>query len=440
MSAELPRKCFWEGAEMICGGRSMTPLLTLSVYSLGIAFVVAGMNDAMLPQGVKVVWDISKAYRELTPTRERICINGLWRWQPAQDDSDKVPTTRWGYFKVRGSFPGITNYIQKDCQSVFAHPSWKNIDLSAGTSAWYQREVSAPREWANRRIALYADYINSFGVVYIDGKRVGEMRFPSGEVDLTAVCQPGGKHTLSMPLKAVMLSYNDTASARKVKGRVARRGLCGDVYLVSTPPGPRITDVRIDTSVRKLEMTVWVMLDALAGDEGYTLRAQIFDKERKVVEFTSEPFGRENLVDGRFAFSEKWKPDKMWDIHTPENMYELRLSLLGSDGEVLDSALPIRFGFRELWIEGRDFYLNGTRIYLSAVPLDNAQVGAYWASYEGARKSRAPQELLNQFRLHPQLRLSARRTPQLRAYPQSGRRCRDACCTLPATLRSLRLE
>ena len=25
---------------------------------------------------------MSKAYRETTPTSERICINGLWRWQP----------------------------------------------------------------------------------------------------------------------------------------------------------------------------------------------------------------------------------------------------------------------------------------------------------------------------------------------------------------------
>ena len=38
-------------------------------------------EDAVpLPEGVKAVWDMEKAYRETTPTRERICINGLWRW------------------------------------------------------------------------------------------------------------------------------------------------------------------------------------------------------------------------------------------------------------------------------------------------------------------------------------------------------------------------
>src|SRR5262249_359166 len=45
------------------------------------------------------------------------------------------------------------------------------------------------------------------------------------------------------------------------------------------------------------------------------------------------------------------------------------------------------FGFREFWIEGRDFFLNGTRIFLSAVPLDNAQLGAALANYSAARES-----------------------------------------------------
>src|SRR4051812_7856681 len=63
-----------------------------------------------LPEGVRAVWDILKANRETTPTRERICLNGLWRWQPAGAISDAVPASRWGFFKVPGSWPGITDY------------------------------------------------------------------------------------------------------------------------------------------------------------------------------------------------------------------------------------------------------------------------------------------------------------------------------------------
>ncbi len=364
-------------------------------------FVVAAMSGQVmgqearavqLPPGVKAVWDVSKAYREQSPTRERICINGLWLWQPAAADAEAVPARGWGYFKVPGCWPGITDYMQKDCQTVYAHPSWAEQSLRSVSAAWYQREITVPREWAGRRIAVSTEYLNSFASVYVDGKKLGDMRFPTGEVDVTAACRPGGKHVLSilvvaMPLKGVMLSYNDTASAREVRGSVARRGLCGDVYLVSTPSGARISDVKVDTSFRKEEIRLETGLKGLAADSSYRLHARVTDKGRVVAEFTSTTFKGRDLQNGRFAFAERWKPEKLWDIHTPQNMHDVTVSLLEPDGEVLDAALPVRFGFREFWIEGRDFYLNGTRIFLSSVPLDNAQVGAAAANYGAARES-----------------------------------------------------
>ena len=63
-------------------------------------------------------------------------------------------------------------------------------------------------------------------------------------------------------------------------------------------------------------------------------------------------------------------------MHTPQNTFDLQVSLLDAGGKVLDTTWTERFGFRELWIDGRDFYLNGSRLFLSAVPLDNAQIGA----------------------------------------------------------------
>jgi beta-galactosidase len=345
-----------------------------------------------LPAGVKAVWDMAKAYRETTPTRARICVNGLWRWQPAGETADRVPDGGWGFFKVPGCWPGITDYMQKDCQTVYPHPDWKNVNLGGVTAAWYQREIAVPGAWAGRRIALSAEYLNSYAAVYIDGRKTGEIRFPGGEADLTLACRPGGKYVLSllvvaMPLKGVLLSYRDTASAREVKGSVERRGLCGDVYLVSAPSGARLADVKADPSVRRWEITFEAGLQGLKTGARYALRARITDKARGVAEFTSTPFTAADLKEGRIAFTAKWRPGKLWDLHTPQNMYHLSLSLLGAGGRALDTDYPARFGFREFWIEGRDFYLNGSRIFLSAVPLDNAQVGAALATYAGARES-----------------------------------------------------
>ena len=368
----------------------------LVVLAHALAAAVSGVCHAgpaaPLPRGVAAVWDLGRAYRETTPTRERLCINGLWRWQPADPRSDQVPGGGWGHFKVPGGWPGITNYMQKGCQTVHAHPSWQERKLGGITAAWYQREITVPAGWAGRRIAVHAEYLNSFAAVYVDGRKVGEIPFPAGEVDLTAVCRPGRKQVLSvlvvaMPLKGVMLSYNDSNSARTVRGSVARRGLCGDVTLVATPARARLGDVKVDTSVRKGEITFGAALLDVAADARYALRAQVSEGGRAVKAFTSRPLRAADLKDGRIAFTEKWKPDKLWDTHTPQNQYGLTLSLLDAEGKALDASHPVRFGFREFWIDGRDFTLNGTRIFLCAVPFDNAQVGAAWASYDGARES-----------------------------------------------------
>jgi beta-galactosidase/beta-glucuronidase len=344
----------------------------------------------VLPEGVKAVWDLDKAYRDNTPTRERVCINGLWRWQPAKGAADSVPTDGWGYFKVPGEWPKDAR--QGGSQILYPHPNWKDEKLGDVTSAWYQREITVPAEWTGRRVSLNLEYLNSFAAVYVDGKRTGEIRFPWGEVDLTSACPPGSKHVLSMlviamPLKAVMLSHNDTAAPKEVEGTVELRGLCGDVYLVGTPQGARISDVKVDTSVRKWEISFEAALQDLVADGQYALRAQVTDNGRSAGEFTSKAFKGADLKDGRIAFTEKWKPEKLWDTNTPQNMYQVSLSLVDSGGKVVDTALPTRFGFREFWIDGRDFYLNGARIYLSCMPLENSQMGAAQANYSAVRQT-----------------------------------------------------
>jgi beta-galactosidase len=379
---------------MVRAVRTEKPVTAVIGATLVAAALAAAGDDATLPPGVCVVWDAAKAYRERTATRERLCLNGLWRWQPARGADEVVPAGRWGFFKVPGAWPGITDYMQKDCQTVYPHPAWQGERLGTVTAAWHQREIGVPADWTGRRIAVSAEYLNSYARVFVDGRPAGEMRYPGGEVEVTAAVTPGRTHRLSLlvlalPLRGVMLSYNDTASARQVTGTVARRGLAGDVWLTSAPAGPRLADLKIDTSTRRRQITVTAAIEALPPDRRFRLRARVRDGRETIREFTSAEFGSGDLVEGRCAFSEPWMPERLWDLHTPQHVYTLDLALVDAGGATLDAWPAARFGFREFWIDGRDFYLNGTRVYLSAAPLDNAQVGAAWASYAGARESLA---------------------------------------------------
>ena len=319
-----------------------------------------------------VVWDSSKAYHESTLTRERICVNGLWRWQPATTAMEVVPTDGWGRLRVPEAWPA-GHQAWPDPQFYCPNPAWEIPDANRVTSAWYEREITVPHERADRRVTLQAGYVNSYAVVYLDGARVGEMRFPGGDIDLTGICRPGQRQMLSMfvaamPLKAVMMSFSDSAAARQVAGSVERRGLCGDIYLASTPTGARIADVKVETSVRNWAITFDLTLAGLDRERTYSVCAHITDGTKPVKEFTSQPFQPNELAGDRIRVTENWRPEKLWDTHTPQNQFDVSLSLLESAGEVMDVALPVRFGFREFWIEGRDFYLNGTRLYPCSHP------------------------------------------------------------------------
>ena len=349
-------------------------------------------TDAVLPPGVRAVWDIEKAYREATPTRERVCINGLWRFKPARSADEPIPGDGWGYVKVPGAWPRGSSY---DKQRLYPHPSWQEQNLAEINQAWHQREITIPASWAGRRIVVSTEYLNSYAAVYLDGRKMGELRFPWGEVDITSACRPGGGHVLTLyvaavPLKEVLVLYNQTRQSQQVKGSVAARGLCGDVFLSAVPKGARVTDVKVETSVRKGELTLDVALSDLAPGKDYGLRALVKRDGETVKEMQSGTVRATTLEGGRYVFTTPWKPDRLWDTHTPQNMQVLELTLLDANGELVDAYRPVRFGFREFWIDGRDFRLNGSRIFLFVLPLENARtsrMGVAEARYEAARET-----------------------------------------------------
>ncbi len=49
-------------------------------------------------------------------------------------------------------------------------------------------------------------------------------------------------------------------------------------FLVSTPGGPRVADVTVETSVRKSTLAVDAALENLSADEPYVLQGQVLKR------------------------------------------------------------------------------------------------------------------------------------------------------------------
>jgi len=335
---------------------------------------------------VSAVWDVRQAHRDTTATRERICINGLWRFQPAGADEEPVPPpgSGWGYFKVPGPWPADTN----GDQTIYAAEGWQDR-LRGLQAAWYEREIAVPEHWEGRRVGLSVQWLNSFARIFIDGREAGTLIFPGGEADITAAVTPGRTHSLAIQAFARRLTREQNAmlpagdgAGRRAAG-IARGGLVGDVYLTGVPSGERITHVRVDTSVRRRLLTIEAGVEGLREGRPYALRVRVMEDGREVLAAGGGELVETGAGGGRMTLRSAWADPKLWDADTPGNQYDLLVELV-EDGRTLDAAHPVRFGFREFWIDGRDFYLNGSRVHLRAVPIDSAQIRPGTATYEAA--------------------------------------------------------
>ena len=106
---------------------------------------------------------------------------------------------------------------------------------------------------------------------------------------------------LVLPLKEMMLAFNDTNMPQEIKGSVKYRGLGGDVFLVSTLAQARVTNVKVDPSVRQWALTLYADLAQLASGADYKLQAKNSDQSQLIKTLISAAFKDADLKNGRFS-------------------------------------------------------------------------------------------------------------------------------------------
>jgi hypothetical protein len=336
-------------------------------------------GDLPLPDLAIKPWDNANAFQAHSQTQSQICLNDLWQFYPVfQGESETltqqppVANSGWGYFKVPGIWPPANR-----AQGFFFAPKIQaklnagQYKLSQLDQAWYHRPIQIPANWQDRRIELDLTSVQTHAHVWIDDKPAGEILWPGGKLDLTDYVIVGHTHQLAIfvsakPLTAETAAWAAPDTIAKRKAVIQNKGLVGDVFLNSMPTQNQITDVLIMPSVRNKALAMRVALDQLTVKQ-LKLQADVFDGKNWVKTITSD------LLDatGSITFSGQWLDPKLWDLHTPQNVYQLKLSLLDDMGKLLNQTLPITFGFREFWIDGKDFMLNGSPVHLRAMDVRN---------------------------------------------------------------------
>jgi beta-galactosidase len=344
----------------------------------------APLRDLPLPAPEGQLWDLARASRLTSATQEQVCLNGVWQFRPALEAGELAAPPQgpgWGWFKVPGSW--------SNDRSIDVRPAaaWVMAKMNGVRAAWYRRRFTCPADWQGRSIRLRFDLVQTQADVYVDGRKAGQVLWPGGALDVGEFCRPGAEQTLDVlavaaPIDARTQTFMGPDRAFSAPAALTYRGLCGDVYLCSSPSGAAIGDVFVQPSVRDKRLALDVGLRDVPASGQFRLKASVEHEGRTVKEFESDAFSAADLREGRITLAAPWADPPLWDVDSPR-FCTLHLALTDQGGRVVDEALPQRFAFREFWLDGRDFVLNGKRIHLRAVVLnsaDNADTG----SVEGA--------------------------------------------------------
>lgn len=353
-----------------------------SIFGLFHAFLVATLLmkggrtlaedvQVKLPDGERFTWT-EEPVVATSATRAEVVLNGLWLFQPAIDEQPKAP---WAAIRVPGSWESQNEWGNMRLPSfVGTPPAWtgasfrtekhsQNLYLEQTARAWYQREITIPKEWTERNVILTFERVSTDAEIFINGKKSGEIHWPGGDVDLTSVVTPGSTVTLLVRVTAVASEKELVIAMRedyadKGNSGLRQRGIIGDVILRSRPLGAHLESPAIETSVSKKEVTISTAVLDLKSPTHGKLTATVTEWPTGSV---AETFTAEVEIEPSQPIVLKWPwlAPKLWDIGQP-NLYTLKLKV--ETPGMMDEVTE-RFGFREFKIEGRNLYLNGTPFF-----------------------------------------------------------------------------
>jgi len=303
----------------------------------------------------------------------------------------------YAYISVlMGGAAEVADVLQETNLAILTHES--NYDPSrpfmfwargvdAPNCLWLRAEFTVPEGWGNGRLVLDFHRMNAYGIVYVNGKRIGELLHPSWKLEITAAAKPGGnvlqifgtRDYTGLSIKPETDPLRDGSRGKRGENfpycNWPEPAVSGPVDLIRLPRPAAVVDAFVKTSVRNWTINVEVDIDAekaVSGlfGSGATVACDIYDTSfNKVKRLPRKPV---DLVKGvqTVTLADTWRDPKLWDIEQP-NLYYAIVSLYNAKGEEIDSQ-SFRFGFREVWAEGRHVMLNG---HVQRFRLEGAWIG-----------------------------------------------------------------
>jgi len=293
-----------------------------------------------------------------------------WQFQPGKAvDVEPVPED-W--------LPVQMPYVWTSWQHVRdgAGKAWATRDLHKVNSGWFETSAGVPADWQGRRVYLDLAGVECDAVVWVNGQRLGEVKGPDGRVEITGAAPPGKTAAVRLWVTrwwegTTNQRVQDVLRDLTLKGRAKTEWYANDEEVrVAVPAGisegatvravpaeAEVENVFVQTSFRRKELAAQVKCALQTNVAGARLRVQVTELDGRTDGLPKTEVPATGDAPQQTVVL-PWADPHRWEVGAAY-LYLLRVSLVNADGGVLDEYPPVRFGFREIWTDGKELILNG---------------------------------------------------------------------------------
>lgn len=219
---------------------------------------------------------------------------------------------------------------------------------------WYQRSISIPENWKDKKIMLNFGAVDYHAEIYIDGNYLGNHDGGSSSfsLDITPAVEPGNTHSL------VVFVADKTRSGLQAVGKQSTRynsygcfytrvtGIWQTVWLEAVSPYG-LRSARTNPDIDQQQLIVTPEFYRSSNDE--TLEITLYDNSRQVSRKVVKCNNGSSVV-------LPVKDMKLWSPETPY-LYDITYRIKNANGEVIDEVKSY-VGIRKVHTSNGQIYLN----------------------------------------------------------------------------------